>query len=397
MCFPAVTHVNVPMNQPDETEANQDTGGGPDDARQEPGDGSDTSADSTGATAPPGSPRESKSGGGTAFIALLIALLVAAGTGYQWFAQRGQGGLNEQIAGVRADINAAEAARRRLTDDVNSIADDSRRIDAQLDTLSAGIEGQLRDLPLRIAALEQTVETLPGVAGDARSAWLRAEVEYLLRIANVQLNLAGNVDAALKALELADQKLGDLATPGLTRVRSLLSDERAALASVPRPDLEGIVLALGSLARTLDTLPLAESAPGRFGHERNTDASESGLQRAWRVIVDALRSIISVKRNDEPVTPLMSQSDQSMLIRGLDMELQIARLAVIRNEARLYQGALQAVAARLEQYFDTNAADVQTARNTIDELLQAELPETLPDISASLALLMRLNGQDRAR
>lgn len=325
-------------------------------------------------------------------IGLLVALLAAAGVGYVWTEQRAQGDLNRQVAKFEADLDARGDALKRLLGDVESMMRETRRFDEQLTALKSQADEQFEELPMRIRRLERTVDSMPGVASDVRAAWLRAEAEYFLRIANAQLNLAGNVDVSITALELADEKLKALSDPRLTPVRAQLSDERAALSTVPRPDAEGIVLRLGSLARSIDALPLARRAPEQFGNRRSADETESGLERAWRVIVDALMNIITVKHEDE-ITPLMSQADESMLIRSLDIELQIARLAVIRNEAGLYEQSLQAVTERLERYFDTNAPDVVAALETVTVLRQVKLPESLPDISGSLTLLLRLGNE----
>ena len=283
-----------------------------------------------------------------------------------------------------------------LSGTVDSMIAANQQFDNQLSTLTRQVDSQLEDLPLRIARIERTLDKIPGVANQARSAWLLAEAEYFMRIANAQLNLAGNVDVSLRALALADEKLRDLADPGLTRVRSLLSDEQTALRAVPRPDAEGIILALGSLARSLDTLPLNRDAPGRFGSTGSAEKNESGLQRAWRVITDAFFSIVSVKRDDNAVKPLMSAAEESMLIRTLDIELQISRLALIRNEKDLYQRSLQAVTERLELYFDTESAEVIAALAAVDKAATAELPGELPNISGSLALLLGVRNEAAA-
>ncbi len=315
--------------------------------------------------------------------AFLIALLAAAGTGYQWNEQRSGGGLIAQMTEFSADMETANVALKRLTSD-------SQEMDKDLQGLSA----QFNDLPARVEYLERTLETLPGLASNARSTWLLAEVEYLLRMANVQLNLAGNIDVSLKALDFADEKLRDLGDPGLTHVRSQLNDERAALRTVPRPDTEGIIITLGTLSRSIDKLPLGNLAPDHFGDRGETDTAESGWQRAWRVIVDALMSIITVKRDEESVAPLMSDASESMLIRSLDLELQTAKLAILRNEANLYRDSLQAVADRLKKYFDTDTPAVQAAQDAVNKLLGAELPQTIPDISGSLTLLMQIQQTD---
>ena len=329
----------------------------------------------------------------TGLLGLLIALLAAAGAAYLWLEQRNQISISQRLTTQQLALDTRTIELTDLSKTVASMAATDEQLAQQLSTLTKQFDRQLEDIPLRIARVERTLDEIPGVDNEARSAWILAEAEYFLRIANAQLTLAGNVEVSLRALVLADQKLRDLADPGLTRVRSLLSDEQTALRAVPRPDAEGIVLALGSLARTLDTLPLDREAPGRFGQTGDSDDSESGLQRAWRKITEAFFNIISVKRDDNTVTPLMSAAEESMLIRSLDIELQISRLALIRNEKDLYHRSLQAVTERLERYFDKEAPEVIAALATVEKAATAELPGELPNISGSLALLLRLRTE----
>jgi len=305
-------------------------------------------------------------------VGLLVALLTAAGAGYLWKEQQAQQLLNEQFANMQRELTTRGTELGRTAGDIENLSAADRKLDDNIVALTQRVERQLEELPARMTRIETTLDKIPGVAEEARSAWLLAEAEYFLRIANVQLILAGNVDVSLRALELADAKIKDLGDPGLTRVRAKISDERAALRAVPRPDAEGIVLELGSLAQSLQTLPLSRTSPDHFSAE-TAKGTETGWQRAWRVIVDALSSIISVRRNDETITPLMSATEEAMLIRSLDIELQIARLAVIRNEGNLYRKSLQAVADRLAQYFDDDSQLVRTAQATVNRLASAEL------------------------
>ncbi len=345
-------------------------------------------------TAPPETPVEPGKNPASwpGIIGLCVALLAVAGTGYLWKEQRELQSLNDQFGDNQRKLTTRSAELARVTGDIENLISADQKLDDDIDALTQRIERQLEELPARMTRVEATLDKIPGVAEQARSAWLRAEAEYFLRIASAQLNLAGNVAVSLRALDLADAKLKDLGDPGLTRVRAKISDERTALKAVPQPDAEGIVLELGSLSQSLHTLPLSRTAPGRFSVETDK-RTETGWQRAWRVIIDALSGIISVRRSDEAITPLMSAAEEAMLIRSLDIELQIARLAVIRNEANLYRKSLQAVNDRLAQYFNTEAKQVQTAQATVSRLADAELPEQLPDISGSLNLLLNLSDE----
>jgi uroporphyrin-3 C-methyltransferase len=352
----------------------------------------ETEPDSKASTAA-ATPRRSWSG----VLALFVAVLAAAAVGYLWLKPPGQDEFRDQLGIIRADLDARTREMQSLVGDVESLLEAERRGADDLAVVADRLERQARqleELPLRMGRLERALENVPGVADRARTAWLLAEAEYYLRVANAQLSLAGNVDVAMRGLELADEKLRDLGDPGLTRVRSLLADEITALRAVPRPDAEGIVLKLGALARSVDTLPLVREVPPRFGGTRKVDQELTGFARAWQAVLDALRSVISVKRSDATVTPLRSPEAESMLVRSLDLELQIARLAIIRSDAAAYRQSMNAAATRLQRYFDTESTEVQSAMQSIEELAAAELPEQMPNISGSLSLLLSLGGGD---
>jgi len=343
----------------------------------------------------PARPVRKSSGAG--ILALLIALAAAAGTGYVWYEQQSQKILEARVAEIARDQERRAADLDRVLGSVEDLARIDREIDDDVARLASRVDADLEGLPERLSQLEVIIEKVPGISQRARAAWLRSEAEYFLRVANAQLNLAGNVGVSLRALELADEQLRDLADPALTSVREAIADERAALKAVPQPDAEGIVLTLGSLARSLDAFEFANVAPGSYRGGDSGATEESGWERAWRVIVDALKSIVSVKREDQQITPLLTAAEEAMLIRSLDVDLQIARLAVIRNEGELYRRSLDAVRERLNAYFDTDSSGVSAALATIDELALAELPEELPDISASLTLLLNAPGGEAAQ
>jgi uroporphyrin-3 C-methyltransferase len=349
------------------------------------------------ATDKPAAEKPQPSGGNmTALLALCIALIAGAGSGYVWWQQRAQAGISGNVASLRSDVTSNANEMAQIKGQSDGLAADDKKLTKDIDGLLDRIdrqERQLEEIPLRIGRLEGALDNIPGVADKARSAWLLAEAEYFLRIGNAQLSLVKNADVALRALELADEKLRDLGDPGLTRVRAALADEIVALKAVPRPDTEGIVLTLGSLAKKVDSLPLSDTVPGQFTGAAQTGQDASGFQRAWHAIVDALMSIISVKRTDSQVTPLVTNDVESLLVRSLDMDLQIAQLALIRNDAQIYRNALTAVSARLTRYFDTQSTEVESMLSTINELIAADLPTELPDISASLSLLLRLNDE----
>jgi uroporphyrin-III C-methyltransferase len=321
-----------------------------------------------------------------AVIALLVAL---AGTGYALLREpaavttvieRAPAEATE-LAALGARIDEINAGRRRLEDEISRLAarlDRERREVAMLPARLEQLEGQVR----RLAGTDRT-----------RAAWLLAEAEHYLRIANVQLGLASDVPVSRTAMGLADDALRELGDPRLTSVRRLLSAEMAALDRVPRPDIEGVVLTLGSLAESLPTLTLQRPTPDEFRPGRDdADAGLGASERAFAAVRDAFAGLVLVRRTSEPVTPLLGDADLSLLMRSLELELQLARLAIMRGDAGMYRRSLESAIQRLEQHFDPGARDATSTLDTLRELGEIDLPEELPDISGSLSLLTSIIG-----
>ena len=103
----------------------------------------------------------------------------------------------------------------------------------------------------------------------------------------------------------------------------------------------------------------------------------------------ALASLVSIRRADDPISPLLSDAQKTVLIRSLDLELQLARLAIMRGDAGMFRRSISAATERVADQFDPMSAEVQSALGSLRDLSAAQLPEELPDISGSLTLLLQ--------
>lgn len=358
------------------------------------GPAEDAAPEETGPAPEPRSEPPRAGGRGLAMLALLLALLAAAGSGWMYWQQQQASRGNETAALIAAqDERLDELAEqlRALSTENRDLADDLRRIGEE----QAGLAGSLGELPERVERLDRALGELPGIGAQDERAWRLAEAEHYLEIANAQLDFAGNTSVAAAALRTADERLRGLGDPRYRPVRELLADEITALEGTATPDIEGIVLRLGAVARSLDGLTPRREAPAAYDSRGDADAGEAtGMDRAWQVVGNAFSKLVSVKRDVE-ITPLLTAEQEALLTRNLSVELQLARLALIRGESELYRKSLAAVRERLQQHFDTGAADVAAALDTLTELENVELAGELPDISGSLSLLRQLaSGND---
>ncbi len=332
---------------------------------------------------PPARPAASLSGR----LALLIAIIALAASAAQWLGLAGNKAFErtrgEDLARVQRRLSSLDERIQRERENLTRLAEKIGGTSPTADSLTG-----------RVIKLEEVLtRTLGGE--NARFLWVVEQAEYFLRSANAQENLAGNSAGALTALQFADDRLRDAADPRLSPVRKLLAGEIATLRALPRVDTEGMTLKLAGLESALPQLPRRQAAPARFSPEPAAPpADASGLERARQALRNAFLSIVSVRRTDEPTATLLTDEASSLLAQSLAMELQMARLALLRGDAHAFRAAVAAAQRDIEKYFDTAAPPVADALAVLNELAGVNMPKALPDISASLVELLRIKERE---
>jgi len=335
-------------------------------------------------------------GNGVAWLAVLLAAIALAAVGYtvvnDWLSADDSG--ETEISG------RIEALDRRadLVDDALATFDSSLGeithpdYSGDIAELRSGLgdlekKSELIDsLPTRMSTIENSVASLAGISAGARETFLLAEAEYYLQIANAQLQLANNPQLATLALGMADERVTQLSDPGLTAIRRAISDELAALEVMEKPDLEGATLTLASLARVVESLPLASATPEGDVVEED-DSEQSGVDRAWGSVKDAMSGLVRVTPPDQAKLALISPDAEYFLRNNIALQLQSARLALLRGEQAIFEQTLDDTSALLNTYFDSGSAQVQSAQLTIAEIREDVFTSSAPDISESLRLL----------
>lgn len=313
-------------------------------------------------------------GGLASLVVAVIALLLAigvAGLGH-YRAQQ----LEQRVAALSPAIerNAGRIANA-----------EQRRTE-----LRAAIDAAQAALERRVGGLQEAIDALRVQIGRDQSGWVLAETEYLMLIANHRLQLERDVSTAVAALQIADARLRDTGDPGLIGVREQLAAEITALNMVARPDYTGLALRLQGLAGQVERLPmkgtyqptLPASAPGEA-----PAAESAGWRRLVAGIWSDLKGLVTVRRNEEAVRPMLAPEQQYFLRENLRLQLDAARLALLRVDPEQLRAALQTASEWLEKYFDERADVTQGMRKEIAAVEAVEIRPALPDISGSLNAL----------
>jgi uroporphyrin-3 C-methyltransferase len=331
-------------------------------------------------------------GNGVAWLSVLLSLVALTAVGFtlflDWQSADDASGL-DNLASIEKLSRRADAVDSSLTALDTKIANVPHPdFSADFDAVRSDVDEQislLNSLPSRMSSIENSVASLAGISAGARETFLLAEGEYYLQIANAQLQLANNPHLATLALGMADERITQLSDPALTDVRRTISDELAALEVMEKPDLEGATLTLASLARVVESLPIASGASEPDASD--SDADVSTVDRAWGSVKEAMAGLVKVTPPDEAKLALVSPDAEFLLRNNIALQLQSARLALLRGEQAIFEQTLDDTSALLDTYFDADSTQVQSAQQTIAEIRSNVLTTSAPDISESLRLL----------
>ena len=166
--------------------------------------------------------------------------------------------------------------------------------------------------------------------------WLLEEISQLLSLANERLLLIGDVRSALIALELAEERIAELADPTLLGVRRQLAADIVLLTSILVPDIDGIALQLSILIQQVSNLRLAgEAAVAGF-----TDTSEQAsklsapdntLKGLGRRLIEDISALVRIRNIETTQIPNLAPDQRFLGYERVRLPLNEGQLAQLRG------------------------------------------------------------------
>ncbi|ATE59024.1 uroporphyrinogen-III C-methyltransferase [Thauera sinica] len=370
---------------------------------REPADTPSSAAPGSYGTATDGRPAASNAPAGRSALAgwsmlFAVAAVAAAGwAGWQAWETRSQAaGLREELA-------------RRLSDG-ETIAAEARGIARQQQETIAALQGKLGAIEAKVEATEgqaAALEALYQAFSRTREDEVVAEVEQTVVAAAQHLQLAGNVQAALVALQAAEQRLALQDRGQLAPLRRALANDIEALRLQPAIDIPGLGLRLERLLERADAMPLAFEGQLPAGEQPEAEApapagegdiAARALEFGRALLADIwheVRGLVRIERLDQPDPVLLSPAQNTFLRENLKIRLLTARLALLARDGRTYVADLAQARLWVERFFDLNDERVQATLAELQELQQVALSTELPALTESFAALRQLQSRGR--
>ena len=311
-----------------------------------------------------------------ALIAVLGALVVAGVLG--WYDTRTRiGATQEELARRLRDIETDSREAKLLA---RQAQETMRESQAKI----AVLEGKLAESQSQQLALESLYQEL----SRNRDEWALAEIEQVLTIAAQQLQLSGNVRAALMALQLAESRLARADRPQFIAVRKAVARDIERLRALPSIDIAGVSLRLDGLVAAVDALPLAfderTAEAGKGGKQGAKDPPEGFFARFGSELWGELKSLVRIRAVEAPEPPLLAPAQAYFLRENLKLRLLNARLALAMRDETGFREDLRVAQSWLNRYFDIRAKPAAGFAGQLKQLGATSFTFELPTLADSL-------------
>ena len=324
---------------------------------------------------------------------LVVAVVAIGLAGWQWIETR-----------LKLADTQQELARRLAEADV--AGKESRAMAKQAQEQVAAMQAKLGAIDAKLGESQSqqlALETLYQDLARNREEWALAEIEQSVTLAAQQLQLAGNVQGAVLALQTADARLAATSRPQFIGLRKTINRDLDRLRALPLVDLPGMNLRLEGVLNAIDTLPLAvDSRPKPEGKAANPGSAaaqptDAGYwQRLGLDLWGEVRSLVRIQRFDRDEPALLAPGQAFFLRENLKLRLLNARLALLARDQWTFRNELKQAQGWMERYFDPREKPVQTAVGTVRQLSATEISIELPTLNDSLSAIKNFKlGRER--
>ena len=359
--------------------------------------------------------KPASSGKGIAILAFILALAAVGVTGWQWWQtrladpneatqresinqlQESQQKLAASVATFEAQLDALEppveaSEFARQSGRVKAVENQLRSLQDQAggdEASISAVQGSVRSIEQRLSATESGLVSVAASNQNSSVELNIAEIDFLLRTASERLQLFSDPSAADLALRAADVQMEALNDPMFLSVRQRIASARQALAAVPEVDRVQLSAQLTAMQSKIPGLPFRGEVEAQPEPDLPADAGW------WESFKHTMSSLVTVRRQVPGDQSLLSLEDKDYLRQGLWLQLESARLALMRNDTSVFLASIQRVEDTVEQFFKTGSPGVQALLQETSTLKQVNIAPQMPDISAPWTQLRQLRDSRR--
>jgi len=301
-------------------------------------------------------------------LSVVVLIIVLSFAGYRFFI------VNEGVSRLVGSLaDQSEESQIVLQKTQRTVADLQQNMQQMNDTLK--MQGQ------SVAELQQSLH-------NGKDDLAVTEAEFLVKMANDNLQFENNIPLAIRLLDTADQNLARINDPRLYPVREAFAADLAALRNAPQVDVSGLYLRLSMLSDQLDTLPVVtqfnmeQEKNNAIAVDQNLPWWKRGLHATWQ----ALGQIVVVRKK-QMATPFIAPDQQAFLYENLHSEVEKAEWALLHHKPEIYQVSLARVDDWIKKYALQASPVTQQLLASVTQLQAVDIRPANAGVTGSLQAL----------
>lgn len=328
-----------------------------------------------------------KNGTALSLLAILIALGVG-GTGY-YIGQQQVTDFQKKLIVLENQVgeSASRATANEKNDQVSQLESGLKAMQEKVIQLEEFNKSKTEEITTLQAQIKQVSQL---ASAQQPNDWLFSEVDFLLNNALRKLILDNDVDTAISLLKLADETLVKINNTQANSIRNAINQDLKKLLSLSSVDQNSVMQKLSQLANTVDELQVLNVNFDDTPENNNklSDSIEDWQQNVEKSATSFLNHFIRISPKQSANKKELLAPNQDIYLReNIRLRLQLAIMAVPRQQDELYKQSLDAVSSWVRSYFDTNSETTQNFLKSVDELSELSIYVDVPEQLASLTLL----------
>lgn len=329
-----------------------------------------------------------KNGTALSLLAILIALGVG-GAGY-YIGQQQVTDFQKKLIVLENQVgeSASRVTSNEKNEQVSQLESGLKAMQEKVIQLEEFNKSKTEEITTLQAQIKQVSQL---ASAQQPNDWLFSEVDFLLNNALRKLILDNDVDTAISLLKLADETLVKINNAQANSVRNAINQDLKKLLSLSSVDQNSVMQKLSQLANTVDELQVLnvnfDDTPEN-NNNKLSDSIEDWQQNVEKSATSFLNHFIRISPKQSANKKELLAPNQDIYLReNIRLRLQLAIMAVPRQQDELYKQSLDAVSSWVRSYFDTNSETTQNFLKSVDELSELSIYVDVPEQLASLTLL----------
>lgn len=295
---------------------------------------------------------------------LVLSLTAIIATTFSFFyAQKRDQSLNQELTMTNQSISTLVDKQQTTAADIDA---DKQAMKKEIGGLSAQIEqnkSYLKEMRLN--------------SGQSKPNWTLKKAQFYLQLAQINAHWSQPSQTTIDLLEQADSLLVNQHQPEVYDIRQAIRKEVTDLQNQTDVDIVGLLSQISSIQTQLRSLTYQDQ-PLLKKSQKQTNNKESETRQwkqYWANSVNALEKLVVIRHHQQPIKPILSDQQFSLVKEGLYVDLQQAKWAVINHNQAVYELALKQAVHEIQYHFNDQSANVNKIVSNLQTLKAAKIQQ----------------------